>query len=117
MRFAAPLVVTLLGMAVGCSRCSTEERAPVEAGPQAPPRLSGTVTAAAPVDRAKAERIALFFARIHWREYEPSIATGFNTGHGEYRVVVGFDRRRDGATVFVRINDGEVTDASIAPGD
>jgi hypothetical protein len=120
MRFATPVVGMLLSAMAGCSRCSTEGSSQVDASaPVVPaaPTLRGTVTVKDPVDRAKAERIALFFARMRWSQYAPSIATGFNTGNGEYRVVVGFDRRPDAATVFVRISDGQVTDASIAPGD
>jgi hypothetical protein len=74
----------------------------------------GTVSQKEPVDRAKAERIGLFYARTHWPRYEPSLATAFNTGSGEYRVVVGFDKRADAASVYVRMTDGQVVDASIA---
>jgi hypothetical protein len=113
MRVEAVIAGTVLGAMFACSR-------PAEEAPHtdaAAPVVSAEVTVREPVDRAKAERIGLFYARMRWARYAPTVATGFNTGHGEYRIVIGFDRRPDAATVFVRSSDGQLLDASIAPGD
>jgi hypothetical protein len=122
MRVRTVLLGALVCASVGCSRQVEESpsgatNGATNAAPHPPPGLTGSVAVKGPVDRAKAEKIGLFYARVHWPGYKPALATAFNTGDGEYRVVVGFDRRPDAASVFVRIEDGEVVDASIAPGD
>jgi hypothetical protein len=117
MRFAAPLVCALLSTLAACDRCSAGPPAQLDAAASAAPALQGTASANGPVDRVRAERIALVYARLQWPVYVPNLATAFNTGAGEYRVVVGFDKRPDAATVVIRMSDGEVTDASIAAGD
>jgi hypothetical protein len=131
MRHALFVLGALVGLPGACSRAPRESAAAERADASLPvvsvdsasaphettPALTTTVTVRGPVDRAKAERIGLFYARLHWARYKPQLATAFNTGHGDYKVVVGFDGRPDAASVWVRIDDGEVVDASIAPRD
>jgi hypothetical protein len=96
-----------------CERPTEGGQGVADSGDSGAPAASpGAVIGA--VDRAKAEKIALLYAQVHWPAYAPRLATAFNTGVGRYRVVVGFDRRPDAASVFVRAADGQVVNVEFA---
>jgi len=115
--FTAVAIALLCGCSRSPKEVATGDAAPPIATPpsQLAPSPPGSAGPAAGINRAKAEQIALVYARQHWAEFEPSVATGLMLHPGTYQVVVGFQKRGDAASVMVQASDGAILDAKIAP--
>jgi hypothetical protein len=119
MRLRSGVALLCLVTLMAACRGAPSEPPPSEASAGPPAPGSGpvaTVTGQPPIDRAKAEQIALAWAQQHWSEWGPNDATAFIQQDGTFHVVVGFARRPDAGSVYVRPS-GEIVDASIAPRD
>jgi hypothetical protein len=116
---ALPGLVALPACRSTPTEVSSTDAAPVvRATPSAVASQAGpvsTVNIPGSIDRPRAEQIGLEYARKRWPEFQPKIATAFIEHDGSFHVVVGFVKRRDAASVYVRNTDGDVMDASIAP--
>jgi hypothetical protein len=119
---ARAATIVWLSLLAACARSPKDVFGPDAAPPVAPPPGAtggapsppGLVTFPGTIGRPKAESIALEYARKRWPQYGPNIATAFIQRDGSFHVVVGFVKRPDAASVYIRSTDGEVMDASIA---